>query len=139
MTLEKLKGSQNKNAAWAVFWFNQYAICCEARNTEAFSDLVDKFYKSLIDLGDNKFAVRSIIDTYLKEEWVPYFNKTFIETCRGQGINPNDQLMSRGTHNDLLKVLNEDLLRKIMEVVQQAVGAPTDEDVKLFKEIREME
>lgn len=59
------------NIAVNIVWFERFVECSRTQGTDAFVNSVWRFYWSLIDLGEGDYAIKTKVDEYIKNEWLP--------------------------------------------------------------------
>lgn len=119
--------------AISVIWFKAFSDCREAQasNPGLFPSIVQSFYDSLLDLGKDKMAIKSIVEKYVNEEWQPVVDKEILVKLKNawsETENKKDQIKRDVTNSHIKKIYT-----KIIQTIQDSgIGWPTDDEYQTF-------
>lgn len=66
---------KNFNAiAISAIWYERFLECSRTQGTSEYPASVWRFYHSLLNLGNDKIAIKDKVDKYLVDEWKPEVN-----------------------------------------------------------------
>lgn len=66
---------KNFNAiAISAIWFRRFVECSDMQGTSEYPATVWRFYHSLLNLDDDKKAIKDMVDKFLIEDWKPEVN-----------------------------------------------------------------
>lgn len=55
----------------SAIWFRRFTECSDMQGTISYPSSVWRFYHSLLNLGEDKLAIKDIIQNYVENEWEP--------------------------------------------------------------------
>jgi len=116
--------------AIASIWYERVLEASRNINTNYEVNSIWKLYYSLINIGEDKLAIRDIVQDYINQIWQPKVNQYYEERIgHGRGI-PELELTY---HKDAERRYIRDLFNFITQTIQDSgVGWPTQEEMQTF-------
>ena len=119
--------------AVSAIWFERFLECSRTYGTEEFTDSVWRFYHSLLNLGEDKLAIKNIVNDYLRDDWRPRLDSKIDDSLKEEHINVNDKPIVNLFSKLCEKELIVELFEFIIQVIQDSgVGWPTKEEMQQF-------
>ena len=119
-----------ENIAVSYVWLRRFVECSDLIGTEGATSAVWRFYDSLIDIGEDKLAIKTIVTDFINNVWRPKVNDYIlehIEACEGL-----EELEIR-LKNEAEKLHIRLLFNFIIQTIQDSgIGWPTIEDEENF-------
>ena len=122
--------------AVSAVWFERFLECSRTHGTQEFPKSVWRFYHSLLNLGEEKLAIKNIVGDYYKNTWYPNFIETVKADCTRSNVSTdqdydmsNRKLIYDG--NERVQIVH--LYEFIIQTIQDSgVGWPTQEEMQHF-------
>jgi len=64
----------NRYVAICLIWLRRFNECSDTCMTSEFTNSVWRFYRSLLNLGPSKLAIKDIVVKYVENTWQPKIN-----------------------------------------------------------------
>ena len=128
--------TQDHNLAVVSIWYERYLECSRTHGTQEFIKSVWRFYHSLLNIGDDKLAIKNIVREYINDTWYPYVLERVEQELQQQGN------ISMGAKQKIKQlVMNEEIVKLFEHIIQtiqdSGRGWPTKEEIETYKIIQE--
>jgi hypothetical protein len=125
--------NKKSNIAISVIWYERYLECSRTYKTDLFSDSVWRFHISLINLGEDKLAIKKKVDDYLENIWRPKLKQDVEEALENDHIQINNQQLVRHYYNLFEDSNIKDLFQYITQTIQDSgIGWPTPQEMQEY-------
>jgi len=122
--------------AIAAIWFERFLECSRTHGTTDFPTSVWRFYHSLLNIGEDKLAIKDIVQKYHDDIWKPGLNEIYKADCKRShiGLDSRHHVGSRRIiydMNEQNKIV--ELFEFIIQTIQDSgIGWPTKEEMAQF-------
>jgi len=132
-----MEPTKEQSLAVASIWYERYLECSRTYGTDEFPNSVWRFYRSLLNLGKEKLAIKDIVQNYVTNTWYPEIYELIKADCKRDRVDL-DMKSHRG-RRELIKKQNEKReICKIFEFIIQTIqdsgkGWPSQEELTNFR------
>lgn len=117
------------NVVISAIWTRRFVECSDMQGTNEYPASVWRFYHSLLNLDDDKKAIKSKVDKYLVDEWKPevnyYVEKNTVHTTDVDVIEGERKLIEASFIHKLLYFI-------IQNIQDSGVGWHTNDDMQNY-------
>jgi len=119
--------------AVSAIWYERYLECSRVQGTEAFTKSVWRFYHSLLNLGEDKLAIRDKVKEYCNKTWRPTLKLKSELECKQSNISPYNVASRDVTYGQVENEIIIDLFEFIIQTIQDSgCGWPTPKEMETF-------
>ena len=106
--------------AVSAIWFERFLECSRSQGSSFFSKSVWRFYHSLLNLGEDKLAIKNLVKDYIDTVWYPELMIVVSDDCSRSNVSTDmDYDMS---NRKLIYDLNEQIhVVKLFEFIIQTI------------------
>ena len=126
------KDWKHANVAVAAIWYERFLECSRSQGMPYFTGSVWRFYHSLLNIGEDKLAIKDIVRKYLDETWYPKFLEQCDEEVVKLHANKNPNIKKK-----IHQLVTDENILSLFEVIIQTIqdsgrGWPTIEEMQSY-------